>query len=121
MLVQGISCHYRLASDAGQYFFDILKSSVKIKEVVHPARFERATLGFGGRYSIQLSYECIVIRQFALSSITVHESKDLNWIFQSYFISFAFALTISSNKGIINLVLVTNATALNTFSSFWPS
>jgi len=56
-----------------------------------------------------------------LSSITVHESKDLNWIFQSYFISFAFALTISSNKGIINLVLVTNATALNTFSSFWPS
>src|ERR1700693_4529150 len=29
---------------------------VSRKKLVRPARFERATLGFGGQYSIQLSY-----------------------------------------------------------------
>ena len=43
--------------------FEVLglkRAGSKSKKMVHPARFERATLGFGGRYSIQLSYGCFL-------------------------------------------------------------
>ncbi len=39
-------------------FFD---NSLEKSEMVHPARFERATSAFGGQHSIQLSYGCFVL------------------------------------------------------------